>query len=211
MRTWVARCKSEAQGVQTPALAGLGVDARVYSMKTVESGLRLTDWFREWHAPLRKFLQRRHSVNSADVEDVAQEVFLRLLRYDRAESVQHPQAYLFRMASNVAAEWSMRAQQRQPHNADWLSDLPSDVSPERDAARAASCAALHQALNALPPRRRELLRLQFAEGLSHREIAQRLALSERIVKRDLIKAYSELRMGLDIEILETWYVGSDYG
>ncbi|MDB6083411.1 MAG: polymerase sigma-70 factor, subfamily [Gammaproteobacteria bacterium] len=180
-------------------------------MKTVESTLRLGDWFREWHAPLRKFLQRRHSVRAADVEDVAQEVFLRLLRYDRAELVQHPQAYLFKMASNVAAEWAMRAHQRQPHNAQWLCDLPSDESPEREAAQAASCAALNRALNALPARRRELLRLQFGDGLSHREIAQRLSLTERVVKRDLIKAYSELRMGLDIGILETWYVGSDDG
>jgi RNA polymerase sigma-70 factor (ECF subfamily) len=164
-----------------------------------------------WLAPLQKFLQRRHSIRPSDVEDVAQEVFLRLLRYDRAELVQHPQAYLFKMASNVAAEWAMRAHQRRPHNAQWLSDLPSGVSPEREAAQAASCAALKRALNALPARRRELLRLQFGEGLSHREIAARLGLSERVVKRDLIKAYSELRLGLDIGILDTWQVGSEDG
>jgi RNA polymerase sigma factor (sigma-70 family) len=178
-------------------------------MKKVES--RLSDWFREWHSPLQKFLQRRHSIRASDVEDVAQEVFLRLLRYDRAELVEHPQAYLFKMASNVAAEWAMRAHQRRPHNAQWLCDLPSGMSPEREAAEAASRAALHRALNTLPPRRRELLRLQFSDGLSHREIADRLAISERVVKRDLIKAYSALRLGLDVGILDTWQAGPEDG
>lgn len=48
----------------------------------------------------------------ADFDDVAQEVFLRLLRYDAAQIVEHPQAYLFKMASNVAAEWSIRSSNR---------------------------------------------------------------------------------------------------
>ena len=43
------------------------------------------------------------------MDDAAQEVFLRLLRYDRGELVENPQAYLFKVATNVAAEWSIRA------------------------------------------------------------------------------------------------------
>ena len=53
-----------------------------------------------WRAPLRKFLMGHGAVSGADVNDVAQEVFLRLLRYDRAELIEYPQAYLFKMASN---------------------------------------------------------------------------------------------------------------
>ncbi len=48
------------------------------------------------------------AVSGADVNDVAQEVFLRLLRYDRAELIEYPQAYLFKMAANVANEWAIR-------------------------------------------------------------------------------------------------------
>ena len=47
-----------------------------------------------------------------DVEDVGQEVFLRLMRYETAELIEHPQAYLYKVASNVATEWSMRARNR---------------------------------------------------------------------------------------------------
>jgi hypothetical protein len=40
-----------------------------------------------------------------------------LLRYDRAELVEHPKAYLFRMATNLATEWALRARSRHPHDA----------------------------------------------------------------------------------------------
>jgi hypothetical protein len=30
------------------------------------------------------------------------------MRYDRAELIERPQAYLYKMASNVAAEWAIR-------------------------------------------------------------------------------------------------------
>jgi DNA-directed RNA polymerase specialized sigma24 family protein len=63
----------------------------------------MVDWFRQWRLPLRKFLLGRVGVPAADIDDVAQEVFLRLVRYERAELIEQPQAYLFRMATNVAA------------------------------------------------------------------------------------------------------------
>src|ERR1044072_6264741 len=96
---------------------------------------RLTEWFRLWRVPLRKFVRGHGAVSGADVNDVAQEVFLRLLRYDRAELVEYPQAYLFKMAANVANEWAIRARSRRPHESKWLGDLLADDSPEMDAAR----------------------------------------------------------------------------
>ena|SRR2546427_7067363 len=64
-------------------------------MGEVDPKRRLADWFRQWRSPLRKFLLRRGSVPASDLDDIAQEVFLRLMRYDRTELIEHPQAYLF--------------------------------------------------------------------------------------------------------------------
>src|SRR5712675_185782 len=83
----------------------------------------LSEWFRRWRTPLRKFLAGRGAVRVADLDDVAQEVFLRLLRYQSAEVVRHPQAYIFKMAANVAAEWAIRSRHRLPHEPRWLSTL----------------------------------------------------------------------------------------
>ncbi len=163
---------------------------------------RLSDWFRQWRRPLLKFLASRSAVPAADLDDVAQEVFLRLMRYSREELVEHPQAYLFKIASNVAAERALRIRHSRPHEPRWLDDLRADDRPQDTVARAAAQAEIERALNTLGPREREVLKLQFFEGLGHAEIAERLGTSRRNVKRLVIKSYRKLRDELDPELLE---------
>ena len=43
----------------------------------------------------------------------------------------------------------------------------------------------------------EILRLHFAEDVPHEEIARRLGVTRKIVKRDIARAYSSLRISLD--------------
>jgi RNA polymerase sigma factor (sigma-70 family) len=160
---------------------------------------RLTEWFesfRRWCSPLRKLW----SLSENDLDDVAQEVFLRLLRYDKMELIEHPQAYLLRMATNVVGEWNMRSRHRHPHDARWLDDLRAESDPEREATQEGAHRQLRQALASLPPRQREVLRLAFGEGLARAQIAERLEISERSVKRDLISAYGWLRIVLDADL-----------
>src|SRR5262245_40851767 len=104
-------------------------------MKDPTAKNRLGHWFRQWNAPLRKFLRGKRVVPAADLDDVAQEVFLRLLRYERAELVENPQAYLYKMAANVSAEWAIRSRQTRPHGSAWLTALTSDDDPERSVSR----------------------------------------------------------------------------
>ncbi len=170
-------------------------------MSGPETTRKLTEWFRQWRVPLRKFLIGHGAVPSSDVNDVAQEVFLRLLRYDRAELVEHPQAYLFKMAANVANEWAIRARSRRPHESKWLGDLLAEDSPELDAAQAEARAEIARALGTLTARQRAVLKLQFGEGVGRAQIAERLGSSERIVKRDLMKSYEKLRAELNSDLL----------
>lgn len=156
----------------------------------------LTGWFRDLHAPLRRFIGRRRPVASADLDDVAQEVYLRLLRYDRAELIEDPKGYLFRIAANVASEWAMRARERLPHAACWLDDLVDDRDVLGDAERATRAAEVRAAVEALSPRARDVLRLRFAEDLTNEVIASRLGLTRRIVRRELAQAYALLRLRL---------------
>jgi RNA polymerase sigma factor (sigma-70 family) len=182
-------------------------------MPSRDAQARLIDWFRHWRTPLRRFLVLRWSVRPADLDDVSQEVFLRLLRYDRAELVEHPQAYLFRMASNVAAERAMRAAHRHPHDSSWLAELrvESEHEPQQEVERAAAHAHLQGVLEKLPPRSREVLRLHFGENLSHAQIAEQLHVTPRIVKRDLINAYARLRGELDADMVDGLRIGEAHG
>lgn len=170
---------------------------------------RLIDWFNQWRSPLRKFLIRRNARSRADVDDISQEVFLRLLRYNQAELVQHPQAYLFKMAANVAAEWSISARARRPHDSKWLADLHGGDLPEDAAARAKAEEEMERAINTLPPRQREVLKLQFYEGLAYAEIAERLGTTPRAVKRSVIKSYQKLRSELNPEYLRAMSYGRE--
>jgi len=126
---------------------------------------------------------------------------LRLLRYDRAEIVEDPQAYLFKMAANVSAEWAMRSSRRLPHDSAWLVDLVDALSPEVEMQRHGVDMQLRAAINELPPRAREILRLHFAEGMTHPQIAAALGVTRKIVKRDMARAYASLRTMLDSELL----------
>jgi RNA polymerase sigma factor (sigma-70 family) len=161
----------------------------------------LTAWFSEWHLPLRKYLSSKRYVQTPDIDDVAQEVFLRLLRYDRVELIEHPQAYLYKMAGNVAAEWAIRARNTQPHQSKWLTGLSAPDLPENLAASAQVQEEIARGLCLLTGRQREVLRLLIEEGLTHAEIAAKTGNTTRSVKRLIIKSYEKLRYELDEGLL----------
>ncbi|AMN46285.1 RNA polymerase sigma-70 factor, ECF subfamily [Steroidobacter denitrificans] len=168
--------------------------------RTIRDG-RLASWFVEWRVPIRKWLSSRSSVPAADLDDVAQEVFLRLLRYSDDIVIDNPQGYLFRVAANVASEWRERARLRCPHDQNWLHDLSIEPAnePENAVARAVLGQHVRAAIDRLPPRQRTALLLHVNDGLTYMQIAERLGLSYRAVMRDLTRAYSRLRLQLNAE------------
>ena len=171
-------------------------------MSDPNSKNRLADWFRQWRMPLRKFLIGKGAIPASDLDDVAQEVFLRLMRYERTELIEHPQAYLYKMATNVAAEWAIRGRYVRPHESKWLSGLSADEQPEDEVNQVELQDEVERALLTLPPRQREVLKLQFFEGMSRMQIAEKIGTTERSVKRTLTKSYEVLRVQLNAELLK---------
>ena len=66
--------------------------------------LLLVGWRKRWNRSLLLFLRGRVRA-SLDIEDLAQETYLRLLRARDLSEVRNPQAYLLRVASHVVTEW----------------------------------------------------------------------------------------------------------
>jgi RNA polymerase sigma-70 factor (ECF subfamily) len=159
---------------------------------------RLVVWFKRWRKPIRQWLSHRSSVPTADLDDLAQEVFLRLLRYSDDVAIDNPQGYLFRIAANVANEWQERARHRKPHDDSWLEDLQIEFNdePENAIAREVAREYMQEAVNKLPRRQREVLLLHVNEGLTYKQIAERQGLTYRVILRDLTRAYSQLRLQL---------------
>ncbi len=161
---------------------------------------RLADWFRELRRPLMRFLARRSRFSESDVEDLSQEVFLRMLRYGRSEIVSDPRGYLYKVAGNVMHDWTSRAAYRFAHDSAWLVDILTESQPDAHLEAEQRSRSVHAALLKLEPRAREILRLHFGESLSYEEVAQALSLSRRIVKREIARAYALLREELIFEV-----------
>src|SRR5690606_41342655 len=61
-------------------------------------------WYDGYH--VRRLECLRGSLRTdSDAQDVSQEVYLRLLRVPEGRVIDHPRAYLFRVAANVVNDW----------------------------------------------------------------------------------------------------------
>lgn len=153
---------------------------------------QIASWADEWHEDLVRFLARR-TATPADAQDLAQEVYLRLLRVDRRDLVRRPRSYMLRIAANLLHEWRLKASQKHPHRSEDLASLISTDDPERDAATLARETRLTAELSRLPAAVRAALVLQIRDGLSYDEIAVRMNATPRMVKRYLLNGFSTLR------------------
>src|SRR5713101_9519334 len=73
----------------------------------MSNGTLLLGWRKRWNRNLLRFIGRRVRTN-VDIEDLAQETYLRLLRARDLHDVRSPQSYLLRVASHVVSEWRDR-------------------------------------------------------------------------------------------------------
>jgi len=153
---------------------------------------RIADWARNWNAGLTRFLRRRLP-EQIDAEDLAQEVYVRLLRIEKLELIEEPQAYLYRVASHVAAEWRLRACNSKPHSAEDLDQLVASGTPESLLDDAQFARQLDAALQTLAPTARAVIYLKLRDGMSHEQIAGHLGVTTRMVRRLLTTAYAQLR------------------
>lgn len=153
---------------------------------------RIAEWARNWNAGLTRYLRRRLP-GRIDPQDLAQEVYVRLLRMEQLEQIKEPQAYLYRVASNVAAEWRMRAVHAKPHSDAELESLVAESTPESSLDDAQFSAQLDAALAKMTPMVRAVIYLKLREDLSHEQIAEHLGVTQRMVRRMLTTGYAQLR------------------
>src|SRR5690606_5252558 len=107
--------------------------------------------------------------------------YLRLLRIPEERVVEHPRAYLLRVAANVIADW--RALQR-PYETRPPEELEQVSEPDEGAERydrQRRVERIERALAALPAHYRSAVVLKTRHGLNYGEIAAHLGVSERMV------------------------------
>lgn len=146
-----------------------------------------------YRQPLVAYFQRRvHSINEA--EDMTQEVFLRLVRRLDVESIDNPEAFVFRTAVNLLRDRSRRGKTKQSHLAELTrqhADM-EELSPERVFDSRQSLTLVMSVLEELDERSRDAFILHRLEGMKHSEIADLLGVSVSSVEKYIIKALSLL-------------------
>lgn len=178
--------------------SGIGADAAPLSAHATQ----VAELFREHNRALIAFLQCR--LNSlADAQELAQEAYVRMLTHEHLAEVGSLRAYLFRIASNLAVD---RLRMRNVRNDKTLGETPLERPPEdlhvapvpeRHVSALERWRDLRRALRELPAKTSQAFVMHVIEGRDFGTVAQRMNLSERMVRYHVANALAHCRARVD--------------
>jgi len=182
--------------VETPETSRDDPNLRMAGMSLAAPEVRA--WFAREVLPLETILiqfLRRNWRDQSEIEDLLQEVYARVFEAARREIPETPKPFVFTTARNLLIN---RVRQQQIVAIESVADLETlglaidEPGPDRNAVARDELRRLQAALDRLPPRCRQAIVLKRIEGLSRREIAQRMGIGEGTVKDYLAEAVSAL-------------------
>ena len=152
--------------------------------------------FRQSYAELCSFVAQ-YVRSRAVAEELVQDLFLRL--WERRESWQDAmpsRSYLYQAARNRAFDHLKRQRVAERQSFELVEEETNP--PEAEVALAADDlrAALHRAIEQLPPRTREVFVLSRGHGLTYPQIAEALTISVKTVETQMTRAFRILRSQL---------------
>ena len=140
-----------------------------------------------------------------DAEEILQEAYAKLASLTAFDQIARPHGYFFQIVRNLFIDQVRRNRIVRIDAVGDLSELPghSDpLDPERIASGRQELSWVLGLIEALPPRCRDIVKLRKIDGLSQRDIATRLGVTESVVENDgvkgmllLVKAMSGGRRG----------------
>ncbi len=155
----------------------------------------LVEAFQTCAKDLQRFLAGKVSCEAA-AADLAQEIYLRVVRSDPTLSVADPRSYLFRIANNLAID-HLRSQRRRrslPHDAPEALALPDRRASSETAYLAKEeLDVVCRAMTELSPLCRRIFMLNRFEGRSHLEITEALGISKSTVEKNVARALNHFR------------------
>jgi RNA polymerase sigma-70 factor (ECF subfamily) len=166
-------------------------DSELHRLGAAVNAAALEEWFVREVLPLEAMLMQflRHNWrDKSDIEDMRQEIYIRVCEAAEREIPKSAKSFLFATARNLLIDMA-RKESVVPIEA--VADMESlgieldTPSPDRSAIAKDELRKLQNALDKLPPRHREAVVLGRIEGLSGREIASRMGIAETTASQHL--------------------------
>lgn len=161
-------------------------------------GLGIDTAFLACESALKRYLAR-YLHRREDIDDMAQETYLRAYKATDKRLIEFPKAYLFKVARTVAlAELSKKMQQL----TDYLEDMPIEGvegdGPVDEELIAEQRVTLYcDAIAELPPQCRRVFLMRKVQGLTHKEIAAALDISVSAVERNMTRGLFQFKRYVD--------------
>lgn len=155
----------------------------------------LKELFERYRLDLQRFIAMKFGDHSS--EDITQEAFINILKIEDPSSIENPKAYLYKTAQNLALSRIRREKLHQKYTDDSQHESENEVCLERQIQAQRDLQSVQSALQELPEKYRKTFLLSRSEGLSYKEISEKLEMPVSTVEKHIIKVLKYLRDNLE--------------
>ena len=142
---------------------------------------------------------RRRAPDKADAEDLAQEVFVRIIRRGGLDEVENPEAFLFQAAANLIRDMGRKTVVRRQYLAEeYATGQKAEViAPDRVYEGREQLNSLLGVLEELTEKTRDVFLLHRLERMKYHEIADLYGSSVSAVEKHVMKALAHIAKRVD--------------
>jgi len=147
------------------------------------------------HEPGIRAWLRQRGQSAEDIDDLIQDAYAKLAGVTAFAQIAQPGGYFFQIVRNLMIDSIRRARVVRIDTVGHLTDhgaVNDYETPERIAVVRNELNWVMRSLEGLPERCRDIFKLRKIDGLSQREIAARMGVSESIVENDAAKGLALL-------------------
>jgi RNA polymerase sigma-70 factor, ECF subfamily len=147
-----------------------------------------------FHAPLQQFIRRRVS-DEATAEDVLQDVFLKIHQHmETLKDVKKLEGWIYQITRNAIIDFYRSSRPTTTLEAEEVLDMPEELPDDDVVSELLPC--VRAMVRSLPEMDRQALVLTEYQGLTQKEMAERLGLSFSGAKSRVQRAREKLKQQL---------------
>lgn len=154
--------------------------------------------FLKSESALKRYL-RRFFNREEDIDDMAQETFLKAYKYTQHRKIDFPKAYLFQVAKSVAMNELTKKSRQLTDYIEEACDAEPDpqASLEEEVMAEQTVALFCDAIAELPPQCRRVFLMRKYQALSHKQIAKALNISVSAVEQHITIGLKRCKSNID--------------